>query len=213
MIMKLEVLDIQGKKTGRKVDLPKSIFAVEEPSEHAIYQDVRQMLANKRQGTAKTKERSEVSGSRKKPYRQKGTGNARAGSKQSPLWRHGGTVFGPKPRDYGFKLNKKLKNLARKSALTLKAKNKSISLVEGFSFEKPRTKDFVNILSALEMANNKVLLVIPEDDKNVVLSGRNLPNARITRASDLNTYDIMNAENLLIVEGAVQVIEDHFSKN
>ena len=207
--MKLEVLNIEGKSTGREVSLPESAFGIESPSEQAMYQDVRLYLANQRQGTHKTKERGEVSGSNKKPYRQKGTGNARPGHKRSPLWRHGGTIFGPKPRDYGFKLNKKVKSLARRSALSLKATSEKIAIIENFEFEGPKTKNFVNILNSFELTGTKVLLVTPELNRNVFLSGRNIPKAQVMRASDLNTYDILNADKLLIMEDALNIIDNN----
>lgn len=208
--MELAVLNTQGAETGRNVTLPESVFGVE-PNDHAMYQDVRLILANSRQGTHKAKERGEVSGSKKKPYRQKGTGNARPGSKRSPLWRHGGRVFGPKPRDYGFKLNRKVKRLARVSALAYKAKDNEIIILENLTMETPRTKDFKNIISAIKAENTKVLLVVPEYDKNIYLSGRNLPKTVVVRAEDLNTYDILNADHLVICEGAVAIIEQQLA--
>jgi large subunit ribosomal protein L4 len=204
--MELAVLNTKGSETGRTVSLPDAVFGVE-PSDHAIYQDVRQTQANARQGTHKAKERGEVSGSKKKPYRQKGTGNARPGHKRSPLWRHGGRVFGPRPRDYGFKLNRKIKRLARRSALTYKAKDEQITILENLAMDAPKTKDFQAILAALNAADSKVLVVVPEYSKNVYLSGRNLPKAQVVRAEDLNTYDILNADRLVICEGAVEKIE------
>ena len=206
--MELAVKNIQGADTGRKVELPAEVFGVESPNDHALYQDVRQILANRRQGTHKAKERGEVSGSKKKPYRQKGTGNARAGHKRSPLWRHGGRVFGPRPRDYGFRLNKKVKRLARRSALTYKAREEQITVLEGFQLSGPKTKDFVAILQALELQNTKVLMVLPEDSKEIYLSSRNLPKALVRRASDLNTYDILNADRLVLIEGSVAKIKE-----
>lgn len=211
--MEAAVLSIEAQETGRKVELSEGIFGLETPSDHAIYQDVRYILANRRQGTSKSKERAEVSGSNKKPYRQKGTGNARAGHKRSPLRRHGGTVFGPRPRDYGFKLNKKFRSLARKSALTYKAKEEGIVVVENFDFENPKTREFVTILNNFGLGSTKVLLVCPENSPNLVLSSRNLKNAKVMRAKDLNTYDILNAEKILIQEDAINIINDHFIKN
>lgn len=205
--MEVAVKNTQGADTGRKVSLSEAVYGLENPSDHAIYQDVRQLLANARQGTHKAKERGEVSGSNKKPYRQKGTGNARPGHKRSPLWRHGGRVFGPRPRSYSFKLNKKIKRLARRSALTYKAREEAITVIESFNFDAPKTKNFVSLLKALEMDASKVLLVLNGDHKNIVLSGRNLPKAQVVRASDLNTYDILNAEQVVIVEDAVETIE------
>lgn len=204
--MEVAVKNTKGADTGRKVTLPESVFAIE-PNEHAIYEDVRLQLANARQGTHKSKERSEIKGSQKKPYRQKGTGNARAGSKKSPLWRHGGRAFGPRPRDYGFKMNKKLKRLARRSALTVKAREEKIMILENFSMNAPKTQEFIGILNALDVTGRRVLLVVPEDNKNVYLSGRNMPKTEVLRASDLNTYDILKADTLVIIEDAVEKIE------
>lgn len=205
--MELTVKNIKGEETGRKITLSDEIFGVE-PNDHAIYEDVRLMQANARQGTHKAKERGEVSGSTKKPFRQKGTGGARGGHKRSPLWRHGGRVFGPRPRDYGFKLNKKVKRLARRSALTYKARENSIILLENFNLQAPKTKDFIKILSALQLDNRKTLMVLPEDNANIFLSGRNVPRTQVVRASDLNTYDILNADRLVILEGAVEKINE-----
>jgi large subunit ribosomal protein L4 len=204
--MELAVLNTQGAETGRNVTLPESVFGIE-PNDHAMYQDVRLILANGRQGTHKAKERGEVSGSNKKPYRQKGTGNARPGSKRSPLWRHGGRVFGPRPRDYGFKLNRKVKSLARRSALAYKAKDSGILILENLDMKTPKTKEFKQIISALKADNTKVLLVVAEYNKNIYLSGRNLPKTVVVRAEDLNTYDILNADHLVICEDAVAIIE------
>jgi len=209
--MEAAVYTIEAQSTGRNVELAEGVFGLENPSDHAIYQDVRLILANRRQGTHKAKERADVSGSNKKPYRQKGTGNARAGHKRSPLRRHGGTVFGPRPRDYAFKLNKKFRTLARKSALTYKAKEEGIVVVENFDFEAPRTKEFLSILNNFELNGSKVLLVLSEDSRNIYLSGRNIPKAQVMVASDLNTYDILNADKILIQEGAVDIINQHFA--
>jgi len=209
--MELTVYSIDGQDTGRKIDLNDKIFGLEAPSDHLIYQDVRLIQANRRQGTHKSKERGEVSGSKKKPYRQKGTGNARAGHKRSPLWRHGGTIFGPRPRDYSFRLNKKQKKLARKSALTYKAQEEGIKIVENFTFEAPKTRQFVSILDNLELAGKKILFVQAENDTNVFLSGRNIPKTEIRLAKDLNTYDIINADHLLITEEAVNVINEQMN--
>lgn len=205
--MELKVKNIKGAETGEKVDLPEIIFGIE-PNDHAIYQDVRQILANARQGTHKTKERGEVSGSTKKPFRQKGTGGARQGHKRSPHMYHGGRVFGPRPHEYGFKLNKKVKRLARRSALSYKAKDARITVVENFSFAAPKTKEFVQVLNNLKLNGTKVLLVLPEDNQNVYLSGRNIPKTQIVRAQDLNTYDILHAEQLVIVKEAVAKINE-----
>jgi len=204
--MEAQLYNIEGKETGKSVMLEDAIFALEVPNDHLIYQDVRLIQANKRQGTHKSKERGEVSGSNKKPYRQKGTGNARPGHKRSPLWRHGGTVFGPRPRDYGFKLNKKQRRLARKSALTYKAREEMIRIVENFTFEVPKTKQFASILANFEMTGKKVLFVLADEDRNVYLSGRNIPKTEIKLARDLNTYDIVNADLLLVTEEAVNII-------
>ena len=209
--MKIPVYNIEGKDTGRKVTLEKKVFEVENPNDHLIYMDIRLIRNNQRQGTSKSKERGEVSGSNKKPFRQKGTGNARPGHKRSPLWRHGGTVFGPRPRDYGFGLNKKQKRIARKSALTYKAKDEGIQVVENFTFEAPKTKQFVELLNNLELQGKKVLLVLGENDTNVYLSGRNLPKTSICTAMDLNTYDILNADRLLLTEEAVKVINERLN--
>ena len=206
--MKVAVLDYKGKDTGRKVELSKDIFEVE-PNDHALYLDVKQYLANQRQGTHKSKERNEIAGSTKKIKRQKGTGTARAGSIKSPIFRGGGRVFGPQPRDYSFKLNKKLKSLARKSALAYKAKDNGLVVLEDINFESPKTKDFVKVLNGLSVADKKTLLVLPDSaNKNVVLSGRNVKNAKITTADSLNTYDVLNADSLLISESSIEKLEN-----
>lgn len=204
--MELPVVNIEGKDTGRKATLADQVFGMEEPNDHAIYLDVKQILANQRQGTSKAKERGEIAGSKKKPYRQKGTGSARAGSKKSPLWRKGGTIFGPRPRNYNFKLNKKLKSLARASALTYKARENSIQLVEKFSFDTPKTKEFVQVLENLSVQGKKVLFLLPDQDQNVYLSGRNLKNAKVLRAADVNTFDVLHADQVFIVEDAVEIV-------
>ncbi|MEM6629781.1 MAG: 50S ribosomal protein L4 [Bacteroidota bacterium] len=209
--MNIPVYNIEGKETGRNVTLDKAVFGLENPSDHLIYMDIRLIRNNQRQGTSKAKERGEVSGSNKKPYRQKGTGNARPGHKRSPLWRHGGTTFGPRPRDYGFHLNKKQKRIARRSALTYKAKDDGIRIIENFTFEVPKTKQFLEILNNFELSGKKVLLVLGENDKNVYLSGRNLPKASVCTAQDLNTYDILNADQLLITEDAVSAINERLN--
>ncbi len=211
--MKLDIINIEGKKTGKKAELSDSVFKIEDASEHLVWQDVRLILANRRQGTHKTKEKGELAFSTKKPFRQKGTGGARAGTKKSPLWRHGGTVFGPRPRDYGFKMNKKAKAKARASALTVKARENNIQVLEKFNFEEPKTKSFLAMLRNLELGGKKVLLVLPEDNKNIYLSGRNIPKTKVVRAGDLNTYDIMNADQLVIMDEAVPVIEKNILKN
>lgn len=201
--MELNILNIQGKETGRKVELPDSIFAIE-PNDHAIYLDVKQYLANNRQGTHKAKERSEIAGSTRKIKKQKGTGTARAGSIKSPVFRGGGRIFGPKPRDYSFKLNKKLKQLARLSALTYKAKNNAIVVVEDFSFEAPKTKEFTAFCKSLQLEGKRSMLVLNEPNKNVYLSSRNIQRAEVAIASDLNTYSIMKAQSLVFTESSVE---------
>ncbi len=205
--MELNVFDIKGGQTAKKVVLDDKVFGVE-PSDHAIYLDVKQYLANQRQGTHKSKQRNEVAGSTRKLKRQKGTGGARAGSILSPLFPGGGRIFGPQPRDYSFKLNKKLKQLARRSALTYKAKNGAITVVENFSFETPKTKSFLAIAEGLKLGRKKVLLVLPESDHNVILSARNLQNVKVIPAANVNTYDVMNAGVLLVSEGAIGVINE-----
>ncbi len=209
--MEISVLKNSGEDTGRKIKLNKDIFSIV-PNDHAIYLDVKQFLANKRQGTHKTKERAEVTGSTRKIKKQKGTGTARAGSIKSPIFKGGGTVFGPRPRDYSFKLNKKVKVLARKSALTYKAKEKGISILEDFTFEVPKTKDFLGMLQALSLNDKKTLLVLAENDKNVVLSGRNLKNTKITTLNGLNTYDLLHADQVLFSESSIKKVEEIFNK-
>ena len=205
--MEIAVLKNSGEDTGRKVSLSDDIFAIE-PNDHAIYLDVKQFLANQRQGTHKSKERGEISGSTRKIKKQKGTGTARAGSIKSPIFRGGGRVFGPRPRNYGFKLNKKLKALARKSALAYKAKDNNLMVLEDFSFDAPKTKDFVNVLNSLSVADKKTLFVVSNEDKNVALSGRNLQNAKVITADTLSTYDVLKADSLLISESSVEKIEN-----
>lgn len=209
--MQVEVLNISGKKTSRKVELADNIFGIE-PNDHCIYLDVKQYLANQRQGTHKSKERAEIARTTKKLKRQKGTGGARAGSMKSPLFVGGGRVFGPKPRDYSFKLNKKVKALARTSALTYKAKDNAITVLEDFSFEAPKTKNYVDLLKNLNLADKKTLLVLGDVNKNVYLSSRNLQGAKVVKASDISTYDILNAENLILSESSVKVIENILNK-
>ena len=204
--MELEVLNISGKGTGKKVKLNNEIFGIE-PNDHAIYLDVKQILANKRQGTHKTKERSEIVGSRKKIKRQKGTGTARFGDIKNPIFRGGGRVFGPRPRNYGGKVNRKVKELARKSALTYKAKNKQLMVVEDFPFEAPKTKDFVDIQKNLKIDDKKSVFVLNERNKNLYLSSRNLQNSKIITLTELNTYEIMNASTLLFVESSLDVLQ------
>lgn len=210
--MEVAVYSIEGKETGRTVDLPESIYAIEEPNDHAIYLDVKYIQQNRRQGTSKAKERGEVHGTNKKPFRQKGTGNARQGDRKSPLFRHGGTIFGPRPRDYKSRLNKKVKRLARKSALTYKAREEGIRVIENFEFEAPKTKRFVEVMDNLQVQDKKVLVVLENRNENIYLSGRNLPKASVMTADDLNTYDILNAETLIMTEGAVSVINKHLAK-
>ena len=207
--MELSVYNIKGEDTGRKVTLSDAIFGIE-PNDHAIYLAVKQFMANKRQGTHKSKERSEVSGSTRKLIRQKGGGGARRGDINSPVLVGGGRVFGPKPRDYSFKLNKKVKALARKSALSYKAKNNAIVVVEDFTFETPKTKDFVTITKNLKVADKKLLMVLPENNKLVYLSSRNLEKTKVVTASELNTYDVLNAVNLDLTEKSVAVVENNF---
>jgi len=209
--MELTVYKISGVQTTKKVNLKDEIYGIT-PNDHAIWLDVKLYLANQRQGTSKAKERSEVSGSTRKIKRQKGTGTARSGDINSPLMKGGGRAFGPRPRDYNFKLNKKLKMLARKSALTYKAKDNGITILEDFRFEEPRTKNFTELLKNFNLTDKKTLVVLPETDANIVLSARNLKKAKVMLANSLNTYDILNASNLLIAESSVQIIEDTLNK-
>jgi large subunit ribosomal protein L4 len=209
--MEVAVLTYTGEKTKKKVSLPESVFGIE-PNDHAIYLDVKSILANKRQGTHKSKQRNEIAGSSKKIKKQKGTGGARAGNIKNPQFKGGGRVFGPVPRDYSFKLNKKVKDLARKSALTYKAKENAIAVLEDFTFETPKTKQYINFLSALSLADKKTLLVLPEVNKNILLSGRNVKHAKITTADQINTYDLMNADNLIFVESSVTKVESLLTK-
>ena len=207
--MKLAVHNITGKETSKKIDLSKEIFGFE-PNDHAIYLDVKQYLAAQRTGTHKTKGRSEVKGSRRKLRKQKGSGAARVGDIKNPLFRGGGRVFGPQPRSYNFKVNKKVKRLARKSALSHKAKNKNIIVLEDFTFEKPNTKSYSNFLSNFDLLDNKTVLVLSESNKNILLSSRNLNKSRVVLASELNTYDVMNANKLMIMESSINEIEKNF---
>ncbi len=209
--MELEIHSKDGKSTGKKAKLNDAVFAIE-PNDHAIWLDVKQHLANKRQGTAKTLEKSEVSGSTKKLHRQKGTGGSRKGSIKSPLFKGGARVFGPKPRDYHFKLNKKVKDLARRSALTYKAKDGSLKVIDSVTLSAPKTSEFASILKAFQLNSRKSLLVVPKKDDNLVLSARNLQNTRVVVASELNTYDIMNANGLLIVQEAIAPLETILTK-
>ena len=209
--MKVAVLDINGKDTGRKAELSKDVFAIE-PNNHAVYLDVKQYLANQRQGTHKAKERAEITGSTRKIKKQKGTGTARAGSIKSGVFRGGGRMFGPRPRNYGFKLNKNVKRLARKSALSIKANDKSILVMEDFSFDAPKTKNFVNVLKALEVENKKSLIVLGGSNNNVYLSSRNFKGSEVITSSELSTYKIMNANKVILIESALEGIESNLSK-
>lgn len=209
--MDINVLDIKGQETGRKVTLSESIFGIE-PNDHVIYLDVKQYMADQRQGTHKSKERSEVSGSTRKLGRQKGGGGARRGDINSPVLVGGGRVFGPKPRDYRFKLNKKVKNLARRSALSYKAQEQAILVVEDFNFEAPKTKDFVNIAKNLKVDGKKLLLLLPEANKNVFLSARNLQKAQVMVAKDVNTYKILDADVLIVTENSLKAVEGILNK-
>ncbi|NER15165.1 50S ribosomal protein L4 [Leptobacterium flavescens] len=209
--MEVAVLDIKGKETGRKVNLSDDVFAIE-PNNHAVYLDVKQYLANQRQGTHKSKERAEIAGSTRKIKKQKGTGTARAGSIKNPLFVGGGRIFGPRPRSYSQKLNKNLKRLARKSALSIKAKEQSILVVEDFNLEAPRTKDFTNILKALGLESKKSLFVLGDSNNNVYLSSRNLKSSEVVTNSELSTYKILNANNIVLLEGSLEGIESNLSK-
>jgi large subunit ribosomal protein L4 len=209
--MEVAILKYSGEKSSKKVSLPETVFGIE-PNDHAIYLDVKSYLANQRQGTHKSKQRNEISGSSRKLKKQKGTGGARAGNIKNPLFKGGGRVFGPAPRDYSFKLNKKVKDLARKSALTYKAKDNAIAVMEDFNFETPKTKQYMSMLAALSLADKKTLLVLPETNKNVVLSGRNVKNAKITTADKINTYDVMNADSVIFVESSVSKVENLLNK-
>ena len=207
--MKLAVHNITGKETSRKVDLSNDVFGVE-PNDHAIYLDVKQYLAAKRSGTHKAKERSDVKGSRRKLRKQKGSGAARVGDIKNPLFRGGGRVFGPRPRSYDFKVNKKVKRLARKSALSYMAKDKNIIVLEDFSFDTPKTKSYTDILSNFDLLDNKTVLVLAESNKNIFLSSRNLKKAKVVLASELNTYTVMNANKLMVMESSINEIEKNF---
>jgi len=204
--MKAEVFNINGKSTGKSVELSDLIYLAD-PNDHCIYLDVKAILANQRQGTHKTKERSEVNRTKKKLYRQKGTGNARHGSRNAPIFVGGGTVFGPKPRDYGISINKKVKKLARISALSYKAKENSITVIETFTFDQIKTKQFISLLNNFNALNKKTLFILPSVDKNVYLSARNIEKTNVIPASDINTYDILNADQLFISEAALPIIE------
>jgi large subunit ribosomal protein L4 len=209
--MKVSVLDIQGKDTGRKVELSDTVYGIE-PNDHAVYLDVKQHLANRRQGTHKAKERAEIIGSTRKIKKQKGTGTARAGSIKSPIFRGGGRTFGPRPKDYSFKLNKNLKRLARKSALSIQAKENNIIVVEDFSFEAPKTKNFTAVLQAFGVENKKSLFVFAETNNNVYLSARNLKSSKIVTNTGLNTYELLNANKVILLESTLEGIESNLSK-
>lgn len=209
--MEVAVLKSSGETTTKKATLSDEIFGIE-PNDHAIYLDVKSILANKRQGTHKSKQRNEISGSSKKLKKQKGTGGARAGNIKNPQFKGGGRVFGPVPRDYSFKLNKKVKDLARRSALSYKAKDNSIAVLEDFSFDTAKTKQYVNLLNALSLADKKTLLILGDANKNVVLSGRNLQNTKVMTADQINTYDLMHADNVILVESAISKVETLLNK-
>ena len=205
--MSIAVLKYSGESTGRTINLNSEVFAIE-PNDHAIWLDVKSYLANQRQGTSKAKQRNEISGSSKKIKKQKGTGGARAGNIKSPLFKGGGRVFGPQPRDYSFKLNKKVKELAKKSALSYKAKDNMIAILEDFNFDAPKTKQYQNMLKSLALNNQKTLLVLPEANKNIVMSGRNVQNTKIVTASQITTFDLMNADKLILVESSLGKIDN-----
>ncbi|WP_276089778.1 50S ribosomal protein L4 [Pedobacter sp. JY14-1] len=209
--MEVKVLNISGKETGAKVQLPEFIFDIA-PVDHAIYLDIKQYLANQRQGTHKSKQRNEIAGSTRKLYKQKGTGGARAGSIKSPLFNGGGRVFGPQPRDYSFKLNKKLKVLARKSALTYKAHDQNVVVLEDFTFDSVKTKNYVNLVNALNLAGEKTLLVLPSQNNNIYLSSRNIQKAKVITAAELNTYDVLNCGKLLLTTDSLKTLEEAFAK-
>jgi len=208
--MKLEVLNIQGEKTGRSVELPESVFGIE-PNEHAVYLAVKLYLANQRQGTHKAKERNEIAGSSRKLHRQKGTGGSRKGDIKNPIFRGGGRIFGPRPRNYGFKLNKKVKRLARQSALSVKANAGQILVVEDFSFESPKTRKFLEILQNLGVSDKKTVFVTTDYEKEVLYSSRNVANAQVTRAGDLHTYQVLNSSAIVLSEGSIRKIVETFA--
>ncbi|NBC84424.1 MAG: 50S ribosomal protein L4 [Bacteroidetes bacterium] len=205
--MELAIFNTEGKETGKKIKLDEAIFGIE-PNDHAIYLDVKQYLANQRQGTHKAKERNEVKGSTRKVKRQKGTGTARFGDIKNPIFRGGGRIFGPRPRDYRFKLNKKVKQLARYSALSYKAKAEGIKILEDFSYEAPKTKNYINLLNSLQVADKKSLLVLSEPNNNIYLSSRNLQRTKVVTVSELTTYDIMNAGNILFMESSINAFQN-----
>ncbi|MFY0600267.1 MAG: 50S ribosomal protein L4 [Cyclobacteriaceae bacterium] len=205
--MKVSVVNIKGEDTGREISLDKKVFGIE-PNEHAVYLEVKQYLANQRQGTHKVKTRNEVSGSTRKIKKQKGTGTARAGSIKSPIFRGGGTMFGPEPRDYSFKLNRKLKQLAKRSALSAKAKDKKIKVLEDFNLDSPKTKEFISILKNLESESTKSLIVLGSTNQNVFLSSRNIKNVKVSPMDGISTYDLVNAQQLILMESSVEVIQN-----
>lgn len=209
--MEVVVVNVSGQETGARVQLPDSIFGVE-PNDHAIYLDVKQYLANQRQGTHKSKQRNEIAGSTRKVHKQKGTGGARAGSIKSPLFNGGGRVFGPQPRDYSFKLNKKLKSLARKSALSYKAQDNHIVVLEDFNFDSIKTKNYINLVAGLNFTDEKTLLVLPSANKNIYLSSRNIKKAKVITADQLSTYDVLNAGRLLLTASSVKTLEEALAK-
>ncbi|WP_019668205.1 50S ribosomal protein L4 [Eudoraea adriatica] len=209
--MKVAVLDVKGKETGRKVDLSDAVYKIE-PNNHAIYLDVKQYMAHQRQGTHKTKERAEIVGSTRKIKKQKGTGTARAGSIKSPIFRGGGRIFGPRPKDYSQKLNKNVKRLARKSALSLKNQDKAIMVVEDFNFDSPKTQDFIQVLKSLGLENKKSLFVLGGSNNNVYLSSRNLKGYEVVTNSELSTYKILNANQIVLLEGSIEGIEANLNK-
>lgn len=205
--MELSILNIKGKETGKKITLPESVFGIE-PNDHAIYLDIKRYMANQRQGTHKSKERAEVGFSTKKLKKQKGTGGARAGSRKSPVFVGGGTIFGPRPRTYDIKINKKVRDLARKSALAYKAKESLVSVIDNLDLKAPKTQDFVEIIASLSKSNLKTLFILPEINTNAILSSRNLKRSKVVTVSDINTYDLLNADRLILVEGSLSKIEE-----
>jgi len=209
--MELPVVTIAGKKTSKKAKLKDDVFGIE-PNDHAVYLDVKQYLAQQRQGTSKAKERSDITGSRRKIRRQKGTGSARVGDIKNPIFRGGGRAFGPRPQDHGFKLNRKLKQVARKSALSYKVKDKCLTIIEDFKFDVPKTKEYANLLANLDMTGSRSLLIIAENDSNITLAARNIPKATVISAAHLNTYQILSAKTLVVSESAVTEIEKSFAK-
>lgn len=208
--MKLAVINSNGEDTGREIEFKDEIFGID-PNSHAVYLDVKQYLANQRQGTAKTKERNEIKGSTRKIKKQKGTGTARAGSLKSPIFRGGGTIFGPKPRDFGFKLNKKVKRLARQSVVAQKIKDNQVKVLEDFSMESPKTKEFVGILDKLSIGGDKALFVVGTENVNISLSSRNIPNAKVVSIDEINTYDLINSDFLVLFESSVETLTNRLN--